>query len=398
MEKDMEPLEIAPGVYDVGVSDWNIRDFHGYSTDVGTTYNAFLIVDQKIALLDTVKKAFADKLLDNISAIIDPKKIDYVISNHTELDHSGGLARVMHRVGEDKPLYCSKMGHKNLPRHFFRNWNYHPVETGQELSLGKKTLSFVETRMVHWPDSMFTYLKEDKILFSSDGFGQHFAGPERFDDQIGEAIMVHAKKYFANILLLYVPLIKKYLKNLIDAGMEFNMICPDHGIIWRKDPAKIINAYAQWCEQIPQKKAVVIYDTMWQSTEKMAEAIAAGINKEGVPAKPLHLRKWHRSEVMTEVFDAKAIVVGGPTLNNGLFPSLADFLCYMKGLKPLNKIGAAFGSYGWSGEAVKLINQELESMKFNIIDPGLKIQYIPDKKGLENCYAYGRKIGKAVNE
>ncbi|MEJ2729112.1 MAG: flavodoxin domain-containing protein [Deltaproteobacteria bacterium] len=345
----MEPLEIAPGVYDVGVSDWNIRDFHGYSTDLGTTYNAFLIVDQKIALLDTVKKVFADQLLDNISAIIDPKKIDYIISNHTELDHSGGLARVMHRVGEDKPLYCSKMGHKNLPRHFFRNWNYHPVETGQELSLGKKTLSFVETRMVHWPDSMFTYLKEDKILFSSDGFGQHFAGPERFDDQIGEAIMVHAKKYFANILLLYVPLIKKYLKNIIDA-------------------------------------------------EKMAEAIAAGINKEGVPTKPLHLRKWHRSEVMTEVFDAKAIVVGGPTLNNGLFPSLADFLSYMKGLKPLNKIGAAFGSYGWSGEAVKIITAELESMKFNIIDPGLKIQYIPDKKGLEDCYAYGRKIGKAVNE
>ncbi|MCK5487260.1 MAG: flavodoxin domain-containing protein, partial [Desulfobacterales bacterium] len=351
----MEPLEIAPGVYDVGVTDWNIRDFHGYSTDLGTTYNAFLIVDQKIALLDTVKKAFADQLLDNISAIVDPKKIDYVISNHTELDHSGSLARVMHRIGEDKPLVCSKMGHKNLPRHFFHNWNYQPVETGQELSLGKKTLSFIETRMVHWPDSMFTYLKEDKILFSSDGFGQHFSGSERFDDQIGEAIMVHAKKYFANILLLYAPLIKKYLKNIIDSGMEFNMICPDHGVIWRKDPTKIIHAYVQWCEQIPEKKAVVIYDTMWQSTEKMAEAIAAGINKEGVPTKPLHLRKWHRSEVMTEVFDAKAVIVGGPTLNNGLFPSLADFLSYMKGLKPLNKIGAAFGSYGWSGEAVKMI-------------------------------------------
>ena len=289
------------------------------------------------------------------------------------------------------------MGQKNLPRHFFRHWNYHPVETGQELSLDKKTLSFLETRMVHWPDSMFTYLKEDKILFSSDGFGQHFAGPERFDDQIGEAIMAHAKKYFANILLLYVPLIKKYLKNIIDSGMEFNMICPDHGVIWRKDPAKIIDAYVNWCEQQPQKKAVVIYDTMWHSTEKMAETIAAGINQEGVPAKPLHLRKWHRSEVMTEVFDAKAVVVGGPTLNNGLFPSLADFLSYMKGLKPLNKIGAAFGSYGWSGEAVKIITQELESMKFDMIDPGLKIQYVPDKKSLENCYAYGRKIGKAVN-
>jgi flavorubredoxin len=394
----MEPLEIAPGVYDVGVIDWNIRDFHGYSTDLGTTYNSFLIVGDKIALLDTVKKEFADQLLAHISAIVDPKKIDYVISNHTELDHSGGLARVMHRVGEDKPLYCSKMGHKNLPRHFARNWNYHPVETGQELSLGNKTLHFLETRMVHWPDSMFTYLKEDKILFSSDGFGQHYAGPERFDDQICDAIMPHAKKYFANILLLYAPLIKKYLQNVIDSGMEIDMICPDHGIIWRKDPAKIINAYVKWCQQEPEKKAVVIYDTMWHSTEKMAEAIAAGINKEGVPAKPLHLRKWHRSEVMTEVFDAKAVVVGGPTLNNGLFPSLADFLCYMKGLKPLNKIGAAFGSYGWSGESTKIITKELEGMKFNMIDPGLKIQYVPDKEGLEQCYEYGRKIGKAVNE
>ena len=394
----MEPLEIAPGVYDVGVIDWNIRDFHGYSTDLGTTYNSFLIVGDKIALLDTVKKEFADQLLAHISAIVDPKKVDYVISNHTELDHSGGLARVMHRVGEDKPLYCSKMGHKNLPRHFARNWNYHPVETGQELSLGNKTLHFLETRMIHWPDSMFTYLKEDKILFSSDGFGQHYAGPERFDDQIGDAIMPHAKKYFANILLLYAPLIKKYLQNVIDSGMEIDMICPDHGIIWRKDPAKIINAYVKWCKQEPEKKAVVIYDIMWHSTEKMADAIAAGINKEGVPAKPLHLRKWHRSEVMTEVFDAKAVVVGGPTLNNGLFPSLADFLCYMKGLKPLNKIGAAFGSYGWSGESTKIITNELEGMKFDMIDPGLKIQYVPDKEGLEQCYEYGRKIGKAVNE
>ncbi len=394
----MEPLEIAPGVYDVGVIDWNIRDFHGYSTDLGTTYNSFLIVDDKIALLDTVKKEFADQLLANISAVVDPKNIDYVISNHTELDHAGGLARVMHRVGEDKPLYCSKMGHKNLPRHFTRNWNYQPVETGQDLSLGKKTLSFLETRMVHWPDSMFTYLKEDKILFSSDGFGQHFAGPERFDDQIGDAIMHHAKKYFANILLLYVPLIQKYLKNIIESGMEFKMICPDHGIIWRQNPAKILEAYVRWCQQVPEKKAVVIYDTMWHSTEKLAEAIAAGINKEGVPTKPLHLRKWHRSEVMTEVFDAKAVVVGGPTLNNGLFPSLADFLCYMKGLKPLNKIGAAFGSYGWSGESTKIIAKELKGMKFDMIDSGLKIQYVPDKEGLEQCYEYGRTIGKAVNE
>lgn len=394
----MEPITIAKGIYDVGVTDWNIRDFHGYSTDLGTTYNAYLIVDDKIVLVDTVRKEFSDQLLDNISRVVDPKKIDFVVSNHTEMDHSGGMARVMHRIGEDKTIYCSKMGHKNLARHFRQKWNYKPVTNGEELSLGNRTLKFLETRMNHWPDSMFTYLMEDQILFSSDGFGQHYAGPEKFDDQIGDEIMYHAKKYFANILLLYSTHIQKLLDKVLDLGLEFKMICPDHGVIWRKDPSKIVDAYVRWCRQEPKKKAVVVYDTMWHSTEKMANAIASGINREGVPAKPLHLRKWHRSEIMTEVFDAKAIVFGSPTLNNQLYPSLADIFTYMKGLKPLNKIGAAFGSYGWSGEAVKMINKELEAMKFDIIDPGVRIQYIPDSDSLETCYELGRKVGKAVME
>ncbi|MGD9262546.1 MAG: flavodoxin domain-containing protein [Desulfobacterales bacterium] len=392
----MEPIQIADGVYDVGVTDWNIRDFHGYSTDLGTTYNSFLIVDDKIVLVDTVRKEFSDQLIDNISRLIDPKKIDFVISNHTEMDHSGGLARVMHKIGEDKPIYCSKMGHKNLAKHFRQKWNYRPVGTGDELNLGKRTITFLETRMIHWPDSMFSYLNENKILFSSDGFGQHYAGPEKYDDEVGDAIMVHAKKYIANILLLYSPHIQKLLEKVMDLGLEFKMICPDHGIIWRKDPSKIIDAYVRWCRQEPQKKAVVIYDTMWHSTEKMAEMIVSGFSKEGVPAKPFHLRKWHRSEIMTEVFDAKAVVVGSPTLNNSWYPSLADFLSYMKGLKPLNKIGAAFGSYGWSGEAVKMINKELEVMKFDVVDPGMRVQYIPDKEALEACYEFGRMIGRAV--
>ena len=394
----MRPVEITKGIYDVGVIDWNIRDFHGYSTYRGTSYNAFLIVDEKIALIDTVKKNYSDQLLDNISKIIDPKKIDYVISNHTEMDHSGGLPRVMHKVGEDKPLYCSKMGAKNLARHFSQKWNYHPVGTGEELSIGNRTLTFLETRMVHWPDSMFTYLKEDKILFSSDGFGQHYAGHERFDDQVGDDIMHHAKKYYANILLLYSPLILKLLDTVAQLGLEIEMICPDHGIIWRKDPGKIVNAYAKWAKQEQEKKAVVIYDTMWHSTEAMADEISAGIADEGVSVRPIHIRSSHRSEIMTEVLDAAAVVVGSPTLNNQLFPTVSDFLVYMKGLKPLNKIGAAFGSYGWSGEAVKLINKELEAMKFDIIDPGIKIQYVPEKKGLGACFELGQKIGKAIND
>jgi len=392
----MKPIEIADGIFSVGVTDWNIRDFHGYSTKEGATYNAYLIMDEKITLIDTVNRYFVDELLGNIGQIVDPKKIDYVISNHTEMDHTGGLPRVMHKIGEDKPLYCSKMGHKNLSRHFPQKWNYHPVENGGELSLGKRTLTFLETRMLHWPDSMFTYIKEDKILFSSDAFGQHYAGLERFDDQVGDAIMPHARKYFANILLLYSPLVLKLVDKITEMGLALDMICPDHGIIWRKDPSKIINAYVEWSQQKPKRKALVIYDTMWHSTEIMAETIVDVLGQEGVDAKPMHLRNWHRSDIITEVLDAGAIIVGSPTLNNGLFPTVADFLTYMKGLKPKNKIGAAFGSYGWSGESVKLIKDELEDMKFQMIDTNVKVQYVPDDKDLEACRELGKMIADAL--
>ena len=392
----MKPIEISKDIYWLGVIDWNIRDFHGYSTYEGSTYNSFLIMDEKITLIDTVKKGFEDKLIESISQLVDPKKIDYVISNHTEMDHSGGLPRVMHKIGEDKPLYCSEMGHKNLSRHFSQKWNYQPVQNGGELGLGKRTLTFIETRMVHWPDSMFTYSKKDKVLFSSDGFGQHYAGIERFDDEIGEAIMPHAKKYFANILLPYTPLILKIVDKVKEMGLAIDIICPDHGIIWRKDPAKIINSYVEWSLQKPKRKALVIYDTMWHSTEAMAEALVESLGQEGVDVKPMHLRTHHRSDIITEVLDAGAIIVGSPTLNNGLFPTVSDFLTYMKGLKPKNKVAAAFGSYGWSGEAVKLINREFEEMKFDVIDPGVKITYVPDKQGIEACYELGKNIAKAL--
>jgi flavorubredoxin len=391
----MKPIEIAKGVYDVGVNDWNIEDFHGYSTPLGTSYNAFLIVDEKIALIDTVKKEFADQLIANIERIVDPRKIDYMISNHTEMDHTGSLARVMHRIGEDKPIYCSKLGAKNLAMHLAQRYNYHAVQEGEKLSLGQRTLTFMETRMVHWPDSMFTYLIEEQMLFSSDGFGQHYAGFEKFDDVIGHTIMPHAKKYFANILLLYAPLILKLIDKVTQMGLAIKTICPDHGVIWRKDPGKIVAAYDRWSRQTPKRKAVLVYDTMWHSTERMAEAIAAGLSAEGIQVRPMYLRKWHRSDVMTEVLDAKAVIVGSPTLNNGLFPTVSDFLTYMKGLKPVGKIGAAFGSYGWSGEAPKQITQELAAMQFEVMTPSRR-QFVPDAKSLEESYAFGQAIGQQI--
>lgn len=392
----MRPIEIADGVYDVGVKDWNIRDFHGYSTHQGTTYNAFLVLDEKIALIDTVKKEFADQMLANIARVVDPAKIDLVISNHTEMDHSGGLPQVMQRIGADKPLYCSKMGARNLRQHFFPSWNYHPVENGEALSLGRRSLTFLETRMLHWPDSMFTYLNEDKILFSSDAFGQHYAGPEKFDDEIGDKIMPHAQKYYANILLLYSAKTLKLLEKVAEMGLEFNMICPDHGVLWRKDTGRIIDAYHRWSRQEAKNKALVVYDTMWHSTRKMAETIADAMAAAGVYAVPMDLRCTHRSDVMTEVLDARAVLVGSPTLNNQVFPTVSDFMTYMKGLKPQNKIGAAFGSYGWSGEAVRLISDELGAMKFDVVEPGLRLQYVPDKAGLAACEDFGRKIAEAM--
>jgi flavorubredoxin len=392
----MKPIEIVKDIFWVGAVDWNLREFHGHATPQGSTYNAYLILDDKVTLIDTVKKEFADNLLDNIAQIIDPKKIDYVISNHTEMDHSGGLPRVMHKIGEDKPLYCSKVGQKNLSLHFPEKWNYRPVENGGVLNLGKRTLTFLETRMLHWPDSMFSYMKEEELLFSSDAFGQHYAGPERFDDQAGETVMRQAKSYFANILLLYAPLVLQLMEKVTQMGLALKTICPDHGIIWRQDPAKIIKAYVEWSQQKPKKKAVVVYDTMWHSTQKIAETIVDGLGQTGVEAKPMHLRTSHRSEVMTEILDAGAVLVGSPTLNNSIFPTVMDFLTYMKGLKPKNKIAAAFGSYGWSGEAVKLVNKELEEAKFELIDPGLKIQFVPGPQGIEAALQLGKKVGQAL--
>lgn len=391
----MLPIEIAKDIHWVGAVDWNTRDFHGYSIYEGTSYNAFLIIDDKITLIDAVKAPFVDEMFSRISRIVDPAKIDIVVSNHTEMDHSGALPRIMHSIGENKPLYCSAMGHKNLSLHYPHKWNYQPVENLQEISIGKRTLTFMETRMLHWPDSMFTYLKDEGILFSSDAFGQHYAGPERFDDEIGDAIMPHAKKYFANILMPYAPLILKLVEKVTEMGLKLNMVCPDHGVIWRKDPARIINAYVEWSRMEPVRKAVIVYDTMWQSTRLMAETIADTLIAQGVDTKPMHLRSCHRSDIMTEVLDAGAVIVGSPTLNNGIFPTVGDFLTYLKGLKPKNKAAAAFGSYGWSGEAVKVITGELEAMKLDI-KGGVRSHYIPDEDELASCRELAMEIASAL--
>lgn len=395
----MRPVELKKDVYWVGAIDWDIRDFHGYSIPKGTTYNAYLVVDEKIALFDTVKQPFKKDLIDNISRIVDPKKIDYLVVNHVEMDHSGAIPEMIDYIQPEK-VFCSAMGKKALLDHFRReDWPYEVVDSGQELKLGKNTVQFLETRMLHWPDSMMSYLKEHRMLISSDGFGQHWASSERFDDEVGyDELLGHAAKYYANILLPYSPLVQKLIAKVQELKLDIDMIAPDHGIIWRKNPGGIVVAYDEWSRQKGKDKAVIIYDTMWRNTETMAKAIARGLSDEGVQYKLLNMKLNHRSDVMTDALDAKALILGSSTLNNGMMPGMADMLCYMKGLRPANRVGAAFGSYGWSGEAVKLLTEALEEMKVKVVDPGMRVKFASTPEDLEKCEELGRKIGKAVKE
>lgn len=393
----MSTTELAKGVYWVGAVDWDVRDFHGYSTDLGTTYNAFLIIDEKVTLVDTVKRSHCADLIRHIRAIIDPAKIDYLIVNHVEMDHSGALPQMMDLIKPEK-LICSPLGQKAILAHFHReDWPFEIVKSGDEISLGKRTIQFLETRMLHWPDSMFSFLKEDGILFSSDAFGEHYASSERFDDQVPMAeVMKQCAKYYANILYLYSALIQKLLKTVTDLKLDIKMIAPDHGVIWRSHISEIVNAYDMWSQGKNKQKALVIYDSMWHSTEEMAHAVAAGLEDADVSTDLINLKVHHRSDIMTHVLEAKAIILGSSTLNNGMLPRMADFLMYMRGLKPSNKIGAAFGSFGWSGEALDLLNTSMTDMKIEVIEPGIKHKYVPDQACLDQCTEMGRRIGAAI--
>ncbi len=392
-------VKVKDSINWVGAVDWSVRDFHGYLTQKGTTYNAFLVMDEKIALFDTVKKSFKGDLLHNIYKVIDPQKIDYLIVNHVEPDHSGALPEMMEVIKPEK-VFCSARGKKALIDHYHReDWPYEVVGTGAEISLGRRKVMFIETRMLHWPDSMFSYLKEDALLISSDAFGQHWATSERFNDEVDASeLMFHAAKYFANILLPYSPLVHKLVRDVQKMDLKIDMIAPDHGLMWRDNPMQIVAAYDRWSQQTPKHKALIVYDTMWHSTETMAKAISDGLIESGVSTKVMDLAVDHRSDVITELLDAKAIILGSSTLNNNMLPRMADMLCYMKGLRPANKIGAAFGSYGWSGEAVKLMTRALEDMKIKVLDPGIQLQYVPDHAGLGKCVELGRKIADAVTK
>lgn len=392
----LKAVELKAGVYWVGAIDWNLRDFHGYTTPRGSTYNAYLVKGEKTALVDTVKVGFFPEMISRIESVMDPAEIDYLIVNHVEMDHSGAIPLFMERA-PGVQMVATDNGIKALERHYREKRSVQKVKTGEEISLGDKTLQFLEAYMLHWPDSMFTYLKEDHILLPNDGFGQHYASYQRFDDECpSETVMDEAAKYFANILMPLAPLIPPLLKKVQKAGIRIEMIAPSHGIIWRSHAGKIIEAYENWSKGVAEDRVLIIYDTMWKSTEAMAKAISEGISKSGVENKLLHVQKNHYSDIVKEVLSAKILVIGSPTINEGIFPSVAQLLAYLKGLRPLKKKGVAFGSYGWGGEAIPAITEAMKGMGFEIIDSGLGVVYVPGKEDLEDCVQLGEKIAASL--
>lgn len=393
----MTTTELTDGVYWVGAVDWNLRDFHGYTTPKGGTYNAYLIVDEKIALVDTVKNAFAGEMHGRIKEIIDPSKIDYVVSNHVEIDHSGSLPEIM-KIVPDAQLISTEKGKEGLLKYYQKNWNFRTVKTSDELKLGKKTLFFITVPMLHWPDSMATYIKEDRILLSNDMFGQHIASSFRFDDEALESecdiVMEEAARYYANILMQFGVLILKKLDEFQKLGIEPAMIAPSHGVMW-KNPEKIISAYHKWANGVSKEKAVIIYDTMWNSTETMAGEILKGISNSGVEVSLYHLRRNEWSEIVKEVLESRAILIGTPTLHNDMFPTVSGFLTYLMGFKPMKKLWATFGSFGWAGGGVKGVNERLKASGYEIAE-SFEVKFRPDEQDMEKCRTLGEKIAALV--
>ena len=394
-------FKINDSVTWVGKKDWELRNFHGveYSTHRGSSYNSYLVRDEKVALIDTVWLPYAEEYVENLKKEIDLKEIDYIIVNHGEVDHSGALPELMREI-PNTPIYCTRNGIKSIKGHYHQDWNFIEVKTGDRLSLGRKELLFIEARMLHWPDTMFCYLTEDNILFSNDAFGQHYASEFFFNDEVDQAeLYQEAIKYYANILTPFNTFVKKKINEFVSLNLPVSMICTSHGIIWRDDPLKIVNQYMKWADDYQENQVTVIYDTMWNGTRRMAEAIAAGIGAERpeIAVKLCNTGITDKNDVITEVFKSKAIVVGSPTINRGILTSIAAILEEIRGLEFKNKKAAAFGCYGWSGESVRIITSLLKECGMTLINDGIRAMWNPDEGSIAQCVEFGRQIAAAVD-
>jgi len=394
----MKPFEIKKGIYWVGAVDWNMRSFHGhtYNTKRGTTYNAYLIIDEKIALVDTVYGPFAGELIEKIRAIVPPEKIDYVIANHVETDHSGALPAVMKLCPKAK-VFGTQKCKEGLYRNYYENWDFQVVKTGDTLKLGNRTLTFIEAPMIHWPDSMFTYCREEELLLPNDAFGQHYATSERFDDEADQcALMDEAAKYYANILMPLGSLILKKIEDVQKMNVPIKMIAPSHGIIWRKNPGKIIDAYLKWAKNSTEKKVVIAYETMWRATEKMARLMGEGLTDSGISVKIFNVAESDPTEIVKEMLDAKGYLLGSSTHDNDMLPNITGFLGFLKGLRPKNRVACAFGSFGWSGGAVAAIEKVIGEAGIELAQPSFSVKYHPDDSEVKKCYEFGVEFAKKI--
>jgi len=360
-------MKIAENVYSVRAVDPDIRTFHGYQTPIGTTYNSYLVTDKQITLIDFVKAPFAQGLADKIRTIIGDGNVENIICNHVEPDHSGALPHIVSLYPEAM-IYgtanCEKELHAYYPD---CNFKFTVVKAGDSLNTGVYDFQFVPMPMVHWPDSMSTYMAQEKILFSNDALGQHIGTGELFDSDLGDGqLLARAQDYYANIVLPFGIQVSKLLSAV--SVFDIRTICPSHGVILREMIAPMIETYHSWANnEIDEKKAVIIFDTMWGTTKKMAQRLAEEYRQKGCAVELINLSEKHHSYAMAELLDAKYIMVGSPTLNNGMMPTVSAFLTYMKGLKPKNRTGMAFGSYGWSGEAPKQISDILIACDFEVL-------------------------------
>ena len=397
----MQPVEIKKDIFWVGFVDYDHRDFHGYSRSPdGSTYNAYLIKDEKNVLLDTVASGCEGTLLCRMAQVIEPEKIDYIICNHMELDHAGALEAIIERCKPEK-IFVSQTGLKSMAGYFdCKNWPVQAVKSGDSINIGKRTIVFQETRMLHWPDSMVSYIPEDKLLVSNDIFGQNIASSARFVDEFADdgEYARRVKEYYYNIVLPYSPMVLKTLP--VVESLDIDMIAPDHGLIMRGEKAvrNIIDMYRSMAEQKPQQRALVFYDTMWQSTETMAYAICSGLEENGVPTRIMSVKQNHHSAVMTELADCGAVIAGSPTHNNTVLPLMAAQLTYMKGLRPLNRIGGAFGSFGWSGEGPKYLHEQLAAMNMEMPVEPVRCSWRPDHEALKACHQMGATIADVLKK
>lgn len=394
-----QAVKITENIYWVGVHDFNCRHFHGamFPIEEGTTYNAYLIVDEEITVIDTVEEEFMDIMFERIRSVIKDRQVDHIIVQHAEPDHSGGFMKFMEAYPNAHP-YASNAGVNIMMKQYFKEYPYRKVKTLDQICTGKYTLSFIEMPLIHWPDNMMTYVKEARVLFSNDAFGQHIASYDLYDDAHGlDKCIGKAKDYYANIVMPYGDKVVKKLLDIKEMKLKLDMIAPAHGVIWRTYIQEILDAYMEFATFVAKDKVVIVYESVWKHTQDMAEALAEGIGRNGVCVKVFKESLTSSAVIMKELIDAKAILVGSGCYNNDMASNISGFLAKLKTCHVKNKYGLGFGSYGWYRNTTNDINQRLQDAGLTLLNDQLLAQnYTPSEADLDQLMELGKQIAKEI--